>query len=83
MIWNIHYKNKGAAGYLAVSSFEVALDRACDLLDRGAEVSEVASSGGCKRLDEDALRVLWVERRAKKLIPPDSSAAMEPAPPRR
>jgi hypothetical protein len=67
MLWNIHYKKDGAAGYRAVSTLPLAIKAACALMDEGAEVSEVASSGGAKGIDAAELRRLCAERKANKL----------------
>lgn len=67
MIWNIHYKKAGVAGYRAVSTLPLAIKAACALLDEGAEVSEVASSGGRKGIEADELRLICAERKAKIL----------------
>jgi hypothetical protein len=67
MLWNIHYKKAGVAGYRAVSTLPLALKAACTLLDEGAEVSEVASSGGAKGIDASELRRLCAERKVDKL----------------
>jgi hypothetical protein len=63
MIWNIHYERDSAVGYFATSTFEIALSRACELLDQGADVREVASSGGRKGIGPDEIRLIWAERR--------------------
>ena len=67
MLWNIHYKKGGVAGYRAVSTLPLAIKTACALMDEGAEVSEVASSGGAKGIDTAELRRLCAERKADKL----------------
>jgi hypothetical protein len=67
MLWNIHYKKGGMAGYRAVSTLPLAIKTACALMDEGAEVSEVASSGGAKGIDAAELRRLCAERKVDKL----------------
>jgi hypothetical protein len=67
MIWNIHYTRGGVAGYRAVSTLPLAIKAACALIDEGAEVSEVASSGGAKGIGAAELRHLCAERKAEKL----------------
>jgi hypothetical protein len=65
MIWNIHYKKSGVAGYRAVRTLPLAIKAACGLLDEGAEVSEVASSGGRKGIEADELRRICAARKAE------------------
>jgi hypothetical protein len=67
MLWNIHYKKDGVTGYRAASTLPLALNLACALLDQGAEVSEVASSGGRKGIGADELRLICAERKAENL----------------
>jgi hypothetical protein len=68
MMWNIHYKQASACGYLAVSTFEIAIKRACELLDQGADVFEVASSGGCKGIDAEEIRLISAERKLRQQL---------------
>jgi len=70
MMWNIHYKKGGVARYRAVSTLPLAIKVACALLDDGADVSEVASSGGRKGIAADELRLICSERKAR--IHPDA-----------
>ena len=63
MMWNIHYKQASMPAYMAVSTYEIAITRACELLDRGADVGEVASSGGCKAINAKEIRLIWAERK--------------------
>jgi hypothetical protein len=65
MLWNIHYKKGGVAGYRAISTLPLAIKAACALLDEGAEVSEVASSGGRKGITGGELKLICAERKAK------------------
>lgn len=67
MLWNIHYKKDGVTGYRATSTLPLALKLACELLDQGAEVNEVASSGGCKGIGAAELKLICAERKAKRL----------------
>jgi len=62
MAWSIHYKYRGAACYRSVSVFEIALDQACELLGEGADVNEVASSGGDRTIGADEIRRICRER---------------------
>ena len=41
---------------------EIALRIACELLDQGADVREVASSGGCKGIGADEIKLIRAER---------------------
>ena len=64
MTWSIHYRQKGQAGYRSVSVYEIAIKQACQLLDEGASVSEVASSGGNRTIGADEIRRIWADRGA-------------------
>jgi hypothetical protein len=61
-MWSIHYKHRGAVGYRSVRTFELAIDEACKLLDQGADISEVASSGGNKTIGADEIRLMRANR---------------------
>lgn len=67
MMWNIHYRKAATPGYCCVSTLEKAIEQACTLLDEGAEISEVASSGGRKWIGPDELKLICAERKTKKL----------------
>ena len=67
MLWNIHFRKDATPGYRAVSTLEIALKEACELLDGGAEVSEIASSGGSKCIGPDELRLICAERKTRNL----------------
>jgi hypothetical protein len=67
MMWSIHYKYHGVAGYRSVSTFDIAIKQARALLDDGAEISEIASSGGNKSLFAEEIRVMCARE-----VPPAS-----------
>jgi len=67
MTWNIHYHYRGVPGYCSISTLEIALTHALVLLDQGADVWEVASSGGCKRIGASEIRLISARREARKL----------------
>jgi hypothetical protein len=67
MMWNIHFCKNAMPGYRCVSTLERAIKEACTLLDEGAEVSEVASSGGRKGIGLDELRLICAERKMQLL----------------
>jgi hypothetical protein len=64
-MWNIHYRKGGVAGYRAASTLPRAIKAACMLLDEGADVSEIASSGGRKTIAADELRQICAEQKAE------------------
>ena len=67
MMWNIHYRKDATPGYRCVSTLERAIKEACTLLDEGAEVSEIASSGGRKSIGPDELKTICAERKRQLL----------------
>jgi len=69
MLWHVHYTNWGMSGLLTASSLPIAFKRACDLLDLGAEVSQIESTGilpGMNAAEIRHARTKRVERMAKK-----------------
>jgi hypothetical protein len=67
MAWGIHYRQRGAAGYRYLSVFAIAIREACELLDQGADVSEVSNSDGSKIIGADEIRWICADKRARGL----------------
>jgi hypothetical protein len=63
--WYIHYKTGEVAGLLAVSTLQLAIKNACELLDQGTEVSQIESSGGLRGMNADEIMLAYAERKAK------------------
>jgi len=62
MAWSIHYKYRGAAGYRSVKLLELAIKQACELLDQGADVSEVSISTGNRTIGAEEIRRICADR---------------------
>jgi hypothetical protein len=54
------------AGYRSVSVFDLAITQACELLDAGADVTEVASSDGYRTIGADEIRLMCANREATR-----------------
>jgi hypothetical protein len=66
MIWNIHYKTKGVAGIITVSTLPKALRCAGELLGQGTDVNQIEGSGGLKGMNAGEIRLACAERQAKR-----------------
>jgi hypothetical protein len=66
MAWDIHYRHRGVAGYRLVSVFAVAIKRACELLDQGADVTKVANGDGTRTIGADEIRQICANERVRK-----------------
>ncbi len=64
--WYIHYKTRGVAGLLAVSTLQLAIKNACELLDQGTEVSQIEGSGGLRGMNADEIMLACAVQKAKK-----------------
>lgn len=62
MAWSIHYKYRGVAGYRSVSALELAIKEACELLDQGADVSEVSINTGNRTIGAEEIRLICADR---------------------
>jgi hypothetical protein len=50
-MWCVHYRLKAAFGLLSVSTRQSAIKAACELIDRGADVSEIEDTAGFTRMN--------------------------------
>jgi hypothetical protein len=67
-MWHVHYNTKGAAGLCAVNALPLAIKRACELLDQGADVSHIEGGRELKGIYIDEIRRLCAEEKAKKAL---------------
>jgi hypothetical protein len=67
MTWTIHYRHNGRIGFRPASSVELAIKRACELLDQGADVGQITSSAGGKTIGADEIKVTCAARMAGPL----------------
>jgi hypothetical protein len=65
IMWHVHYNTKGASGLYAANALPLAIKRACELLDQGADVSCIESGGEFKGIYIDEIRRLCAEAKAK------------------
>jgi hypothetical protein len=61
-MWYVHYNLKGVAGLIAVSTLPLSIKKACELISRGAEVTQIDGSGGLKGLNAAEIKTRCAER---------------------
>jgi hypothetical protein len=64
MTWTIHYRHRGRIGYRPAKSAELAIKRACELLDQGADVRQITSNAGDKTIGADEIKAIRAARNA-------------------
>jgi hypothetical protein len=67
-MWYVHYKTGGMAGLRSVRTLPLAIMQACELLDHGADVSQIAGTGGLKGMNVDEIRLVYAKLKAKKAL---------------
>ena len=63
MAWRIFYKHRDVVCFCAVGVFELAMNEACELLDRGENVIKVTSSSGATTIGSVEIRLIHAERK--------------------
>jgi hypothetical protein len=62
-MWYIHYKMRGVAGVHSANERELAIAKAYDLLDLGAEISGIEHKKGLEGITIETVRLLCAERK--------------------
>ena len=57
IIWCVHYKTGGVPNLCWVRTLPLAVSHACELLDLGADVSEIEGSGGLRGMNASEIRL--------------------------
>ena len=68
MIWYVHYISGAASGVGTASTLPLAVNEACVLLDKGMDVIKIADSRGLEGMNEEEIRRVCVERKAKREV---------------
>ena len=61
-MWYVHYSLKGVAGLLAVSTLPLSIKKACELISRGGEVTQIVGTGGLKGMKAAEVKARCAER---------------------
>ena len=56
MPWTIHFRHNGAIGYRSARTREIAIEKARELSEQGADVRQITSSAGHKSLEADEIK---------------------------
>jgi hypothetical protein len=67
-MWNVYYTHKGRAGLSTVGTRDIAIDRACELIDEGAVVGGIAEDAGISRVTAAEIKFHHAARQPKKTM---------------